>query len=43
MGSEMCIRDRYWTRTYDTIGREFPMFPLTVEGLEEAMKKLLVR
>ena len=33
----------YWTRTYDTIGREFPMFPLTVEGLEEAMKKLLVR
>ena len=33
----------YWTRTYDTIGREFPMFPLTVEGLEEGMKKLLVR
>ena len=33
----------YWTRTYDTIGREYPMFPLTVEGLEEAMKKLLVR
>ena len=33
----------YWTRTYDTIGREFPMFPLTVDGLEEGMKKLLTR
>ena len=33
----------YWTRTYDTIGREFPMFPLTVDGLEAGMKKLLAR
>ena len=33
----------YWGETYDLIAREFPMFPLTVEGLEEAMKKLLVR
>ena len=33
----------YWTETYDQIAREFPMFPLTVEGLEEGMKKLLAR
>jgi hypothetical protein len=33
----------YWTRTYDTIGKLFPMFPLTVDGLEEGMKKLLSR
>lgn len=33
----------YWTQTYDQIAREIPMFPLTVEGLEEGMKKLLVR
>lgn len=33
----------YWTRTYDTIGKLFPMYPLTVDGLEEGMKKLLVR
>ena len=34
---------RYWTETYDTIAEVFPMFPLTVEGLEEGMKKLLAR
>ncbi|MCI8422029.1 MAG: VWA domain-containing protein [Lawsonibacter sp.] len=33
----------YWSQTYDAIAREFPMFPLTVDGLEEGMKKLLVR
>ena len=33
----------YWTQTYDTIARVFPMFPLTVDGLEEGMKKLLAR
>ena len=33
----------YWTQTYDTIARVFPMFPLTVDGLEEGMKKLLTR
>ena len=33
----------YWSQTYDVIAREFPMFPLTVEGLEEGMKKLLAR
>jgi len=33
----------YWSQTYDTIAREIPMFPLTVEGLEEGMKKLLTR
>ena len=33
----------YWTQTYDRIAREFPMFPLSVEGLEEGMKKLLAR
>lgn len=34
---------QYWCETYDTIGRLFPMFPLTVEGLEDGMKKLLTR
>ena len=34
---------QYWTQTYDTIERIFPMFPLTVEGLEDGMKKLLSR
>lgn len=33
----------YWTRTYDTIAQVFPMFSLTVDGLEDGMKKLLVR
>ena len=33
----------YWSQTYDAIAQEFPMFPLTVEGLEEGMKKLLAR
>ncbi len=33
----------YWSQTYDEIARLFPMFPLTVEGLEEGMKKLLAR
>ena len=33
----------YWSETYDRIAREFPMFPLTVDGLEEGMKKLLTR
>ena len=33
----------YWTRTYDTIENIFPMYPLTVDGLEEGMKKLLTR
>ena len=33
----------YWGQTYDEIARVFPMFELTVEGLEEGMKKLLSR
>ena len=33
----------YWTQTYDAIAKVFPMFPLTVDGLEAGMKKLLVR
>ena len=33
----------YWSQTYDTISDIFPMFPLTVEGLEEGMKNLLSR
>ncbi len=33
----------YWSQTYDVIAREFSMFPLTVDGLEEGMKKLLAR
>ena len=33
----------WWCQTYDDIARVFPMFPLTVEGLEESMKKLLSR
>jgi uncharacterized protein with von Willebrand factor type A (vWA) domain len=32
-----------WVESYDTIERLFPMFPLTVEGLESGMKKLLAR
>ena len=33
----------YWSQTYDVIAKEFPMFPLTVDGLETGMKKLLAR
>ena len=33
----------YWSQTYDAIAGVFPMFPLTVDGLEEGMKKLLAR
>ena len=36
-----CIEDT--DSTYDDIARVFPMFPLTVDGLEEGMKKLLAR
>lgn len=33
----------YWSQTYDVIAQEFPMYLLTVDGLEEGMKKLLTR
>ena len=33
----------YWSQTYDVIAQEFPMYLLTVDGLEEGMKKLLAR
>ena len=32
-----------WSMSYDTISELFPMFPLTVEGLEDGMRKLLAR
>lgn len=32
-----------WTESYDAIDHLFPMFPLTVEGLEQGMRKLLAR
>ena len=32
-----------WGRTYDIISSLFNMYPLTVTGLEQAMKKLMVR
>lgn len=35
--------DGEWAASYDAIARLFPMFPLTVEGIEEGMKKLLSR
>ena len=41
--SERPVWGNYWCQTYDDISRVFPMFPLTVEGLEEGMKKLLSR
>lgn len=41
--SERPMWGEYWSQTYDAIARVFPMFPLTVEGLEEGMKKLLAR
>ena len=34
---------QYWCETYDKIAGVFPMFPLTVQGLEDGMKKLLAR
>lgn len=42
------IPDSFWARTtgnytINVIGEIFPMFELTVEGLEEAIKKLKVR
>lgn len=41
--SERPVWGQYWTQTYDQIAGVFPMFPLTVDGLEEGMKKLLAR
>ena len=41
--SQRPVWGEYWSQTYDTISRVFPMYPLTVDGLEEGMKKLLVR
>ena len=32
-----------WTESYDAIEGLFPMFPLTVEGIEAGVKKLLAR
>ncbi len=41
--SERPAWGQYWCETYDAIARVFPMFPLTVDGLEAGMKKLLAR
>lgn len=35
--------DGEWAESYNAIDRLFPMLPLTVEGLEAGMKKLLSR
>ena len=35
--------DGEWTASYDSIRSLFPMYPLTVEGIEQGMKKLLSR
>ena len=37
------VRGAYWGQTYFMVRDVFPMFPLTVDGLEEGMKKLLSR
>ena len=35
---------KYWNHpTVQLIGKLFPMFPLTIEGLEQAIKKLIVK
>lgn len=41
--SQRPVWGEYWAQTYDTISRVFPMYPLTVDGLEQGMKKLLAR
>ena len=35
--------DGEWAESYNKISSMFPMYPLTIEGLEESMKKLLAR
>ena len=35
--------DGEWAESYNQIESMFPMYPLTVEGLEDGMKKLLAR
>jgi uncharacterized protein with von Willebrand factor type A (vWA) domain len=38
------LPERAWIHpTIKTVGKVFPMFPLTVDGLEGAVKKLMVR
>jgi uncharacterized protein with von Willebrand factor type A (vWA) domain len=38
------VRLRFWNHpTVQLIGRLFPMFPLTIEGLGEAVKRLVVK
>lgn len=32
----------YWTKSFDLIAEQFDMYPLTVSGLKEGMKKLMV-
>ncbi len=32
----------YWRKSYDIISREFPMYTLTMTGLEAAFKRLMV-
>ena len=33
----------YWSETYDIIAREFPMFPLTVEGFGRGHEKIALQ
>ena len=35
-------RTGYWRQTYDAIKAEFDMYPLTVQSLDKAIKKLMV-
>ncbi|MCI1958553.1 MAG: VWA domain-containing protein [Clostridia bacterium] len=39
---KMGWRSSYWTETYNAIKSEFDMYPLTVEALDMAIKKLMV-
>lgn len=39
---EIGWRSSYWMETYNAIKNEFDMYPLTVESLDKAIKKLMV-
>lgn len=39
----MPVQQDYWTQTHWRLGRQFPMYDLTPQGLEQGMKRLMAR
>ena len=40
--SERPFWGNWWARTYDIINKDFDMYPLTLDGINDALKRLMV-